>query len=274
MLKAQKKWDKRQSSAANYHYYREGHEEGVWVGRGAAMLGLFGPPTAKTLTAVASGLDPRTGKPLRQRQLAEGAARCTKDFTFSTPKSLSSLWMVAPPELQDKISRAQARAVLAAAKKLESLVCCRDRGAGAAKNAVHQTGVMVAAMFKHTTITRSEIATIHRQDASRGQSEDERKYIARYREAAEDASQGKTRESYDKMDALGATQPLPKPQPPAPQKLPVNLPPLPHLAKLMGPNAWRYTLPTPPPSSQNSSTGGKQIGDGQWYVNDEKDQKL
>ncbi len=55
-------------------------------------------------------------------------------------------------------------------------------------------------------VTKVELSSIRRQDASRGRNEAERRYIKSYREAATLASQGNAQESYDLMDAVGSVR--------------------------------------------------------------------
>jgi conjugative relaxase-like TrwC/TraI family protein len=86
-------------------YYAEGERvEGRWQGRAAALLGLEGPVKEEDLEALRQGLDPRNGEFLRQRHGADridsdgetrSHARHLYDFTFSAPKSVSIMAVVA-----------------------------------------------------------------------------------------------------------------------------------------------------------------------------------
>src|SRR5215467_7950742 len=69
---------------------QEGARPGVWFGKGAERLGLSGEVSAEDFIALASNQDPRTGKRLTVRDVAN--ARPGYDFTFSGPKSFASLW--------------------------------------------------------------------------------------------------------------------------------------------------------------------------------------
>ncbi|MDQ3384981.1 MAG: relaxase domain-containing protein, partial [Actinomycetota bacterium] len=84
-------------------------EEGVWLGRQAADLGLSGSVTTEDLEALLSGRDPvtgtRLGSPLVDRYDAKGnliPAVAGFDATFSAPKSLSVWWgLTGEPGLLD-----------------------------------------------------------------------------------------------------------------------------------------------------------------------------
>jgi len=86
-------------------YYAEGERVvGQWHGRGAAMLGLEGEVRGEDFEALRQGLDPRTGEFLRQRhgvdRIGQDGERRSQerhlyDFTFSAPKSVSVMAMLA-----------------------------------------------------------------------------------------------------------------------------------------------------------------------------------
>jgi conjugative relaxase-like TrwC/TraI family protein len=69
---------------------QDGASPGVWFGKGAERLGLAGDVSAEDFVALAGNQDPRTGQRLSVPDVAN--ARPGYDFTFSPPKSVSSLW--------------------------------------------------------------------------------------------------------------------------------------------------------------------------------------
>ena len=67
-----------------------GARPGIWFGKGAERLGLSGEVAAKDFAALADNKDPRTGKRLTVRDVAN--ARPGYDFTFFGPKSFAAMW--------------------------------------------------------------------------------------------------------------------------------------------------------------------------------------
>lgn len=146
--------------AAYYEGYQLGAEDpnarqhdepaGKWVGSFAEKRGFAGEQVQrgdieKTLT----GFDPRTGEKL-SNNAGDEKHKPGYDLTFSAPKSVSIAWAAASPELRQKISEAQQRAVenaLAYAEQSGAFVQ-REGHAGAVKIPHHE---IAAATFEHSS---------------------------------------------------------------------------------------------------------------------------
>jgi conjugative relaxase-like TrwC/TraI family protein len=113
--------------AVDRHDYYAGHGEapGVWHGSFAEQLGLSGDVTAETFRAVLEGVDPTTGMPLKPRANRRVAAW---DVTFSPPKSISALWVLAPDEACREVRESQVAAVDAAVGYLTVHACVARLG--------------------------------------------------------------------------------------------------------------------------------------------------
>lgn len=129
--------------------------EGRWCGRGAELLGLKGEVTSEDFEAVRQGLDPQTGEFLRQRHSADriasnGAeqskARSLYDMTFSAPKSVSVMAVVAGDE---RLVAAHTTAVREALEEAEKYSATRVRLAGLNEN--RATGNWIVASYTHDT---------------------------------------------------------------------------------------------------------------------------
>ncbi len=135
-------------------YYAEGERViGHWRGRAAELLGLKGAVQSQDFEALRQGLDPATGKFLRQRQSADrinadGTAhshgRHLYDFTFSAPKSLSIMALVGG---DDRLVNAHEKAVTEALHELEAHAASRVRLNGA--NGDRTTGNLAIAVYLH-----------------------------------------------------------------------------------------------------------------------------
>ena len=91
--------------------------DGVWLGRQAAALGLSGVASPGAVRALFAGRSPVDG----ERLLAEPKRRrlSAYDCTFSTPKSVSVLFALGPPEVTEQVRLAHGGAVLASLDYLE-----------------------------------------------------------------------------------------------------------------------------------------------------------
>jgi conjugative relaxase-like TrwC/TraI family protein len=137
-------------------YYAEGERVvGRWQGRGAEMLGIGGEVKPGDFEALRQGLDPDTGKFLRQRRSADriGADSTTQshgrhlyDFTISAPKSVSVLADLGGDR---RLIEAHQRAVAEALRELELHAAARIRKKGA--NQDSPTGNLVIAVYHHDT---------------------------------------------------------------------------------------------------------------------------
>lgn len=113
--------------ARDRHDYYAGHGEapGVWQGGFADHLGLHGQVAADNFRAVLEGVDPATGEPLKAQPNRRVAAW---DVTFSPPKSISTLWALAPDDARRQVWQAQAAAVDAAVGYLTAHACVARLG--------------------------------------------------------------------------------------------------------------------------------------------------
>ncbi|MEJ7891617.1 MAG: MobF family relaxase [Solirubrobacteraceae bacterium] len=127
-------------------YYVDPHEaRGEWAGRGAAILGLRGGVRPEHLRQLLDGIDPLTGRPLRQdgRRVSVAAF----DVTFSAPKSVSVVFGTASPQVRRMVRDSHDRAVREALGYLESSAAAVRRGAGGAT--VETAEGFLAATFRH-----------------------------------------------------------------------------------------------------------------------------
>jgi conjugative relaxase-like TrwC/TraI family protein len=74
-----------------------GEEPGQWLGAGSTALGLTGPVGPPEFAEVLEGRHPRSGQALRRLQGERSTAGY--DLTFSAPKSVSLLHLLAPREM-------------------------------------------------------------------------------------------------------------------------------------------------------------------------------
>lgn len=127
------------------YYAGEGEAAGVWLGAGAAGLGLTGEVREEGLARLLEGRDPSSGLWLRSARLPGAVAGF--DLTLRAPKSVSVLFGVADPGVARRIVRAHEEAVGQAIGYIEREACWTRRGrAGAIR--VSGRG-FVAAAFRH-----------------------------------------------------------------------------------------------------------------------------
>jgi conjugative relaxase-like TrwC/TraI family protein len=124
---------------------QDGVRPGVWFGKGAERLGLSGEVSAEDFIALASNRDPRTGKRLTVRDVAN--ARPGYDFTFSGPKSFASMWARTGDErLIGALWQSIHETI---AEDIEPEMKTRLRRAGQDSDVV--TGNLVGSLFLHDT---------------------------------------------------------------------------------------------------------------------------
>src|SRR5215208_4042558 len=129
------------------YYAGEGEAAGVWMGTGAAWLGLTGEVGEEGLGRLLEGRDPGSGLLLRPVRSSSPVAGF--DLTFRAPKSVSILFGVAEPEVTRQIVRAHEEAVGEAMGYLEREACWTRRGRA---GAIRLPGRgFVAAAFRHRT---------------------------------------------------------------------------------------------------------------------------
>lgn len=150
--------DRADSRAA--YYMANGTPPGAWAGTGAAALGLTtvtGDVRKEDLEALfGEGTHPLTGAALGKRFITKsdveenGKKRQSVagfEFVFSPPKSVSSWWALADPDLKDKIRACHQAAIDATIHKLESdIIRTRTGVDGVAQQ--HVQGI-TAALFDH-----------------------------------------------------------------------------------------------------------------------------
>ena len=139
------------AQGAEDYYLGRGEAAGAWLGRGSASAGLAGEVSPEGLARLFEARHPSTGEPLGRRyRVRAGADRVTGwDLTFSSPKSVSTLWAVGGGAVGMEVREAHDAAVTAA------LAFVEDHGAFSrtGKAGVRQvdTDGVVAAGFVHRT---------------------------------------------------------------------------------------------------------------------------
>lgn len=136
-------------SLANPDYYTTGGEPpGRWCGLGAEALDLSGLVEGDAFKNVLAGLRPNGQRLLGHRQTKATERVPGYDLCFSAPKSVSTLWAAAPPEIQRQIEIAFDTAVRSTLQWLEQNVPLIRRGRG---GCYRQLAELVIAMFDHGT---------------------------------------------------------------------------------------------------------------------------
>ncbi len=134
--------------ATERHDYYAGHGEapGRWTGTFANTLGVQGEVTPEAFAAVLAGNDPVSGGKLKP---CANLKVLGWDLTFSPPKSVSTLWALAPEPIRTEIRAAHTEAVHAALGYLERHACVARLGHAGADR---QPGIGFAvAAFDHRT---------------------------------------------------------------------------------------------------------------------------
>ena len=136
-------------------YYQEGQKvAGEWFGLGAQSLGLKGVIREADFLALCENQNPRSGDTLTQRTnsvrehdgVIAANRRIFYDFTFSPPKSISLLALVADDQ---RIVDAHHRAIQIALGEFESFAATRIRKNNA--NDLRFTRNVIAGLFTHDT---------------------------------------------------------------------------------------------------------------------------
>src|SRR6266498_30424 len=151
------------ASAKNYFqehlavgdYYEQGQKvSGGWFGGGAERLNLSGVVQSQEFLALCDNQHPQTGEKLTRRlnntRRSKGQVAANRrifyDFTFSPPKSVSILTLVAEDA---RLVESHHRALLVALQEFEQFSAVRLRQKGARDYRVTQN--IVAAQFTHDT---------------------------------------------------------------------------------------------------------------------------
>lgn len=130
-------------------YWAEGEKEvvGVWIGRGAEMLGLKGPVDDKAFDALRQNRNPATGELWTARDFKQRNAFF--DIQLSAPKDVSVLAMVGGDE---RVRAAFIEAVNVAVAEMERYAAVRERrGRANETESVRLTRIFVGALFLHDT---------------------------------------------------------------------------------------------------------------------------
>ncbi len=152
------------SGQANYYlelaredYYLKGGEPpGQWWGQGAAALGLSGQVGKSAFRNLLRGISPDGDRALIQNAGAKDH-QPGWDLTFSVPKSVSTLWAVAPDAISQRIREAHERAVAAALDYLQNEAALTRRGKW---GLIREPTFLVAAVFEHGT-SRAQDPQLH-----------------------------------------------------------------------------------------------------------------
>jgi conjugative relaxase-like TrwC/TraI family protein len=129
-------------------YYTGAKEApGVWVGSGAARLGLSGEVDAEVLGRVLEHVDPSGVYRLTASRSVPVVAGF--DVTFCAPKSVSLLFALGEREVSNEVRNAADAAMAASLGVLERAACRVRRGQGG--HSVVDADGFVAAAFRHRT---------------------------------------------------------------------------------------------------------------------------
>ncbi|MDE2125251.1 MAG: relaxase domain-containing protein [Armatimonadetes bacterium] len=133
-----------------------GEAPGIWLGRGAAALGLESTVVSETFIRVFQGFHPD-----RDATLVQNAGKENRqpgwDLTFSAPKSVSVLFALANPHTRRHIQSAHLNAVREAIGYLEDVACFTRRGKG---GRVKQRAGFIVAAYEHGT-SRAQDPDLH-----------------------------------------------------------------------------------------------------------------
>ncbi|MCL4180504.1 MAG: relaxase domain-containing protein [Verrucomicrobia bacterium] len=142
--------------ACQKYYTAEFERPGKWFGLGAEPLSLQGTVKEQALRNLFNGFSPDGTRPLVQN--AGGQTR-TKgwDLTFSAPKSVSTLWAIAPTAVRQEVERAHRQAVEATLTRLERSAGVARRGSA---GSFHESAGMLFATFQHSC-SRAQDPQLH-----------------------------------------------------------------------------------------------------------------
>lgn len=146
-------------SAAGYYsdrdnYYVLGSLEERWAGKGAEQLGLQGAVDKEVFTRVLEGRLP-DGADLSRQQDGSNKHRPGYDLTFSAPKSVSLMAMLAGDK---RLTEAHNQAVDIAVRQVEALASTRVMTDGQSETVL--TGNLVMALFNHDS-SRDQEPQLH-----------------------------------------------------------------------------------------------------------------
>jgi conjugative relaxase-like TrwC/TraI family protein len=149
------------ASGLDEYYTGAGEAMGRWAGSGSPLLGLVDDVTGEGLRAVLAGLAPGTGLTPNGTRLTSHPRRVPGfDLTFSVPKSVSVVWALGDPLVQDAVVEACETALTESLGWLEREACFVRRGSNNRHAAADPAGFgtrrmiaegFVAAQFRHRT---------------------------------------------------------------------------------------------------------------------------
>ena len=128
------------------YYSGRGEAPGEWAGTGTEALGLSGRVSAQQFTTLLAGHDPRDPD-LRLRSSDREPKVAALDLTFSAPKSVSVLAVVAPDEITAELIFAHEQALRAALVYLEESAVQVRRGHNGGQVQVGEG--LIAAAYRH-----------------------------------------------------------------------------------------------------------------------------
>ena len=160
----------REHLSSGDYYSNQGATPGVWIGKGASILGLAGKVQESDFLHLCAGEKPDGSKLTKRlntvRQGNEPNRRIFYDWVFSPPKSVSLAALVAGDE---RILKAHGDALASAARELEKFACVRIRSKNDPDNngGDRRTGNLTMAAFSHTTsraVAEGELPDPHLHD--------------------------------------------------------------------------------------------------------------
>lgn len=142
--------------ARDDYYLKGGEPSGQWFGKGAERLGIKAQVNGQEFKRLLRGFSPDGTQPLIQ---GAGSPKHQPgwDLTFSSPKSVSSLWSQADQEVRRAIQEAQTAAVGEALDYLQDAASFTRRGRG---GQTKETTKLVVATFDHGT-SRAQDPQLH-----------------------------------------------------------------------------------------------------------------
>jgi len=137
-------------ASADDYYTKGGEPPGQWIGLGAEELGLSGEVEPSHLRNLFRGLSPEGERALCQIQKKEDAASHHPgwDFSFTVPKSVSTLWSQIDAPLRAELQRIQQESVQEAMSFIEKTAVFTRTGKGGHEFVPSK---MIAACFEHST---------------------------------------------------------------------------------------------------------------------------
>ncbi len=143
--------------ASSDDYYLDGEEPpGFWLGQGARALGLEGTLNKDQFRNLFQGLGP-DGQTELVRNAGSPNRRSGWDLTWSVPKSVSTAWSQASPEVRQQIEAAVNQAAGEGTRYLEGIGVVTRRGED---GVIRENASLVFAAFPHST-SRAQDPQLH-----------------------------------------------------------------------------------------------------------------